>query len=106
MEQRVKDILKTLESRFRTRYGSRLVRLIAYGSHARGEAGPQSDIDVLVVLRGEVVPGLEISRTSKDVADLSLKNNAVIVCVFVSEKAYETERSPLLLNVRREGIPA
>jgi predicted nucleotidyltransferase len=106
MERRVQDILEALGSKLRTRYGGRLARLIVYGSHARGDADPQSDIDVLVVLRGEVAPGLEISGTSQDVAEVSLAHNALVVCVFVSEAAYENERSPLLLNVRREGVPA
>lgn len=34
----------------RLAYGSRLHRILLYGSRARGDAEPDSDIDVLVVL--------------------------------------------------------
>jgi len=35
-------------------YGARLVRVVLFGSQARDEAEPDSDIDVMVVLRGPV----------------------------------------------------
>jgi len=47
------DLRDALRDRFRDAFGERLHRLILYGSYARGEAMPRSDIDVLVVLDGE-----------------------------------------------------
>lgn len=85
-------------------YGERLVRIMLFGSHARGEASPGSDIDALIVLKGAVQPGEEIARTGGIAAELSLKNDVVISCTFVSAERYETEQSPLLINVRREGV--
>lgn len=102
---KVYDVLAELRRQFEALYGERLVKMVLYGSEARGEAEPGSDIDVLVVLKGHVSPCEEIKRTAKDVADLSLEYGEVIACVFVSEDAFEREHSPLLLNVRREGVP-
>jgi uncharacterized protein len=34
------------------RFGGRLVSVVLFGSRARGEAGPESDIDALIVVRG------------------------------------------------------
>jgi hypothetical protein len=59
----------------------------------------------IVVLRGEVSPCEEIGRTIEDVADVSLHHNEVVCCVFVSVEQFERECSPLLLNIRREGVP-
>ena len=101
----VQDILGQLRPRLEALYGDRLARLVLFGSHARGDADPGSDVDVLVVLKGPVRPGEEIARTSETTAALSLENDVVLSCTFVSEERYEHEQSPLLINVRREGAP-
>lgn len=105
MSEQLRSLLKELRRRFEALYGPRLVRLMLYGSQARGDAEPGSDIDVLVVLAGPVRPGEEIARTLDDVAGLSLENNVAICCVFISADDFEREESPLMLNVRREGVP-
>jgi predicted nucleotidyltransferase len=105
MNDTLTTILAELRRRFEVLYGIRLVQMILFGSQARGDAERGSDIDVLVVLRGEVSPCDEITRTIEDVADVSLRHNEVVSCVFVSEEQFERERSPLLLNIRREGVP-
>ncbi|MEK7396600.1 MAG: nucleotidyltransferase domain-containing protein [Candidatus Poribacteria bacterium] len=104
METAIENILDQLYSRFEMIYGDRLSNMLLYGSQARGDADPESDIDVLIVLKGEVSPCKEIDRTINDVADISLENDVAIACVFVSEEQFEKERSPLLMNIHREGI--
>jgi predicted nucleotidyltransferase len=78
--------------------------MLLYGSRARGEHRPDSDIDVLVVLRDVADYGALIERTSEVVSTLSLENDVVISRAFVSKERFEHEQSPFLLNVRREGI--
>lgn len=97
-------ILVELRRQFEELYGPRLVQLMLFGSQARDDADPGSDIDVLVVLEGAVNPGDEIERAGDITAALSLQHNVVISCVFVSDNRFFFENSPLLLNVRREGI--
>ncbi|MBF0565447.1 MAG: nucleotidyltransferase domain-containing protein [Nitrospirae bacterium] len=99
------QIITELRARLNELYGARLVYLVLFGSQARGDAVAGSDIDVLVVLKGTVNPGKEIGRTGGITSSLSLSHNVVISSTFVSEDRYETEKSPLLLNVRREGVP-
>jgi len=53
-----------------------------------------------------VRPGKEIDRMIDIITDLQLKYNALISVYPVSEKKYMTVKSPILLNVHREGIPA
>jgi predicted nucleotidyltransferase len=105
MNDKLTAILAELRRRFEVLYGTQLVEMMLFGSQARGDAEPGSDIDVLVVLRSKVSPCEEIARTIEDVADVSLDHNEVVSCVFVSEEQFECERSPLLLNIRREGVP-
>ena len=78
INERLKTILIQLRSQLEIYYGDRLVQIILFGSQARGDTHPASDIDVLVVLKGEVNPSEEIEKTSNIVADLSLKMDAVI----------------------------
>lgn len=104
MDTRLTGILRDLRHRFEALYGERLVHMVLFGSQARGDAVPSSDIDVLVVLHGPVDPGEEIARTGAQTASLSLEHDVVISRIFVSADQFSDEQSPLLLNVRREGI--
>jgi uncharacterized protein len=104
MDDKVTAILSELRRQFEILYGERLVRMILFGSQARGDAQPDSDIDVLVVLREPVDPGKEIARTGEVTARLSLKHNVVMSRIFISAEQFSSEQSPFLLNVRREGI--
>jgi uncharacterized protein len=104
MHRKLTVILKDLRHRFEALYGERLVQMVLFGSQARGDAAPESDIDVLVVLHGPVNPGEEIARTGELTASLSLKHAVVISRVFVSAEQFSDEQSPLLRKVRREGI--
>ena len=104
MTEKVRNILAELRPRFESLYGDRLVRMVLYGSQARGDAEPGSDIDVLVVLRGPVSPYEEIRRTGGVVAELSLAHDEVICCLFMEEAWFSARQGPLLRNVRREGV--
>jgi len=105
MNEALREVLSRLRSELTELYGERLVGMRLFGSHARGDSEPGSDIDVLVVLKGEVDPGQEIARISAPRASLCLATDRVISCLFLSEKRFLTEQSPLLLNVRRESVP-
>lgn len=102
----VKIILSELRKKLEALYGDRLAHVILFGSHARGDSDADSDIDVLVVLRGKVNPGEEIQRTGEIVSGLSLENDVVISCVFMDENRFLNRNGPLLRNIRKEGIAA
>ena len=104
MEAKVETVLAELRQSLERLYGDRLVHLILYGSRAREDAEPDSDIDVMVVLKGPVIPGREIDRTSEIRSSLSLKYEVLVSCVYMPEERYRAEQSSLLINVRREGI--
>ncbi len=71
-------ILAELADGLRARLGDRFAGLWLYGSQARGDAGPESDIDLVLLLRGMERPGQEIDRIADILADLNLKYQVLI----------------------------
>jgi uncharacterized protein len=104
MSEQLQKILAELRARLEELYGERLERLVLFGSQARGDAEPDSDIDVLVVLKGELKYYEEIERTGDIMSEVSLKYDTVIIGVWVSSEEYAACNIPLLRNVYREGI--
>jgi len=105
MSSSVQDVLSELRAGLSRIYGSRLERLLLFGSQARGDSQPSSDVDVLVVLSGPVRPGEEIERTGELGARLTLAYNLAVSLSFVSAERFQSEQSPFLMNVRRECVP-
>ena len=100
----VQTLLEELRSGLTRLYGDRLKRALLYGSWARGEATEDPDVDVVVVLADSVVQGREIDRMLDLVIELDEKYDTLISVYPVSEENYLATQSPLLVNVRREGV--
>jgi hypothetical protein len=100
----LKTILNQLQLQLKKHYGQKLFQLVLFGSQARGDARPDSDIDILIVLNETVNPGEEIKQTGKISADLSLEHNVVISRLFMDKEQFINSSGPLLRNIRKEGI--
>jgi predicted nucleotidyltransferase len=105
MSEQIKQIIDEFVQRARSLYGDRLKCVVVYGSCARDEATAESDIDLAVVLDGAVVPGKEIDRMIDIITDINLEHGVLLSVYPVSEEDYHNRNSPLLINIRREGIP-
>ncbi len=104
MRQEVVTAINRLKERLLETYPDRLVETVLFGSQARDEAGRESDIDVLVVLKGEVNPVAEIKNNSAWISELCLETDESINCVYLSEEQFRTAKIPLLREIRKEGI--
>ena len=103
---KIKEILNEFRTEVEKLYGKKLKNIILYGSWARGDATYESEIDLLIVLEGKVTPGKEIDKMINIITEINLKHGMLISVYPISEEDYSTVNSPLLLNVRREGITA
>jgi predicted nucleotidyltransferase len=102
---KIEHIVKEFKRHIAELYGRRLKKVVLYGSYARGHANDEhSDIDLAVVLAGPVDPCEEIDRMADIFTDLNLQYNVLIAVYPVSESNFENIESPLLINVRKEGI--
>ncbi len=88
----------------RERLGARVRRIILFGSRARGDARPESDYDVVVV----------VDRRSPDVRDALLeievdlldRHGSLVACLLRDEREWAASQGlPIGLNVAREGVP-
>ena len=99
-------ILTEFKMKIAQLYGQRLSGMVLYGSWARGDATSDSDMDLLVVLKGSVSPGEEIDRMIDVITEINLRHGVLLSIVPASEADYASVNSPLFINVRREGVPA
>jgi predicted nucleotidyltransferase len=106
MERDVAKLLGELEAGLKAVYSERLKGVYLFGSHARGDADPESDADVLVVLDRLERYAAELERTGPIISELSLKYGISVSRTFVSEREWLRGESPFLTNVREEAIPA
>lgn len=105
MTDDIKNILCKLKKGLIAIYGNQLSAVYLYGSYARGEAHPpDSDTDVMIVLKGEFDYWEMDKRSSELVAALSLEHDVLISTKLASERQYANSGMPLYINMRREGV--
>ncbi len=93
----IKDSMKTVfENRFRG--------MVLYGSEARGEAHPDSDIDILILLTSPVALGRDLHTIIDALYPLQLEIERPIHAVPVDVDLYEAGEFALYRNAKREGI--
>ncbi len=84
-------------------YGDRLDRVVLFGSRARGDARPDSDYDVAVFLREIDDRDAELNRLADLSTDVINETGEFVHAMAYRASAYD-ERTPLMREIRREGI--
>ncbi|MDI6839862.1 MAG: nucleotidyltransferase domain-containing protein [bacterium] len=104
MDARVKDLVNRIKGHLLKMYGGKIKHIILYGSHVRGEAVSDSDVDILVVVDESLNP-FEVRRGLSDLLfDMLLEEGKFVSVIAVPEYFFENYNSPLMLNVKKEGV--
>lgn len=82
------------------------VETILYGSEARGDARPDSDIDLLVLVDAENVDYAEKDRIIAPLYDIELDTGVIISTIIMPRREWMQRPfpTPFEENVKREGI--
>ena len=103
LDERDRQIM--LEFQRRVAAIATLLDMRAFGSRARGEAAPDSDLDIFIEL-AECSPELR-QRISVVAWEVGFEMDRVISTVVVTRADLEhgaMGASPLILNIQREGV--
>jgi len=89
-----------------TLYGDRLLKVILYGSYARGDFHEESDVDFLIVLRGEKLSKMREMDTYYPTRSALSKKYGIDISVTPVEEKRFIEKSDFLFfrNVAKDGI--
>ena len=88
MPQKMNGLLQTYISEIKKIYGTHLSKIILYGSYARGDFRPDSDVDIMILL------------------DFNLDNDIDIKPIAKSESHFKkwVVNYPFYENVNKEGV--
>ena len=99
------ELLGRIKRYLQDLYGDRLEAILLYGSEARGDSRPDSDIDILILLRGPVDSWRERSRIISALYDLQLEvPERHLSFLPIDFNRYQEQEFSLFRNVQREGI--
>jgi len=88
----------------RQRFPEKIERVIVYGSKARGDAGPDSDLDVLVVLKDNAVSKASIRLLGYELALAEDVVPSILVYTVQELEQRRKNRSVFVEAVQREGV--
>ena len=108
MPDLISNLVYAFALQVREMLGSKLSKIILYGSYARGDFRENSDVDVMILVKG--MSDDEIREAEERLCDISfdieLEKGIYISAILKDEEQYVSWENtlPLYYNVRQEGV--
>ncbi len=100
-------LLKKVSEVYKSVYGEALVRVILYGSYARGDFSEDSDVDIVALVRGNREKLQEqLKIVWNQTYDLGLDYDVVLSPAVIPYEEFERyqEELPYYRNISTEGV--
>ena len=104
MNEKITQVINQVKEYLIKKYGDKIREIILFGSHVKGEATKDSDIDILVLIDDSIDP-FEMRRSLSDfLFDILLEYGELVSVIVLPERFFENYNYPFILNVKREGL--
>lgn len=100
-------ILQKIAEIYRLVYGVNLVKVVMYGSYARGDYDMDSDVDIVAIVKGDRAQLQEQLKQAWGVSsDLELEYGTIVSPTVIPYDEYEKyqEDIPYYRNIAQEGV--
>ena len=107
MPQTTRSLIDRYISEIKNIYGRHLRQVILYGSYARGDFGPDSDIDIMILLD---LSDMDLKAYSQKLSymtyDFNLDNDLDIKPIAKNEEHFRkwVINYPFYANIHKEGV--
>src|SRR6185503_49383 len=103
---KIRKLMKELKAGLVRIYGDKLKAVYLYGSYARGDYRPGSDVDVMILLSDYKNYWEELRRSTELASDISLEYEVTVSRLIMKEIQWKQSDMPVLRNIRKDGVPA
>lgn len=107
MSQTMQSLIEQYIAEIKKIYGTHLRKVILYGSYARGDFGPDSDVDIMILLD---MSDVDLKAYSQQLSymtyDFNLDNDLDIKPIAKSEAHFRkwVINYPFYANIHKEGV--
>ena len=107
MPDRIHNIIYQFSQQLKEIMGSKLTKVIVYGSYARGDYNSNSDVDVMILVKMSSSEIKKIENQVYDLAfDIEMDTGVDISPIIKNEDQYEywLDTLPFYKNIHEEGV--
>ena len=107
MNYAIGEILKDFTKRIEEYFGESLIKVLLYGSYARGDYNSSSDVDVMILVKMSDNEIKKIENQVYDLAfDIEMDTGVDISPIIKNEEQYEywLDTLPFYKNIHEEGV--